>query len=80
MSESNELANIAEQNNLPNNKVQELLSQFGESFNAAKAVAEEAKGISVTDENQKEQITNARTTRLKLKNIRVEVEKNSEGS
>lgn len=75
MADTKELAIVAEQNNLPNTKVQELLSQFGESFQAAKDVAAETKDIVVTAEDQTAEMAAARTARLKLKGIRVDVEK-----
>jgi len=70
----NELAIVAEQSNLSHGKVQELLSQFGDSFNQARALAKESNAIIVTDEKQVELMGRARVARLKLKNIRVEVE------
>jgi hypothetical protein len=75
MTDTKDLAIIAEENNLPNNKVQELLSQFGESFKAANAVIEDSKQINVTNESQLDDMAAARAARLQLKNIRVEVEK-----
>lgn len=72
---TNELAVIAEESQLSNGKVQELLSNFGESFNQAKQLAEGATAIVVTDEKQTKLMGDARAKRLQLKNIRVEVEK-----
>jgi hypothetical protein len=73
MSES-ELQVIAEQNNLSHTKIQELLSQFGDSFAQAQELSKSATGIVVTDEAQTKEMADARSARLKLKNIRVEVE------
>lgn len=75
MTDTKELAVIAKENNLPNNKVQELLSQFGDSFQLAKDAVNDAKDIEVTDESQTEKMAIARTARLKLKNIRIDVER-----
>lgn len=71
---NNDLALIAKESNLPNSKVQELLSNFGESFKQAKAITEKSAELEVTDTSQIKEMQLARTSRLELKNIRVEVE------
>lgn len=71
----NELAVIAKESNLSANKVEQLLSNFGESLKAAKTIAAGAGDIIVTDETQTKLMGDARAKRLELKNIRVEVEK-----
>lgn len=72
--ESKELQLIVKDAGLEENKVQTLLNSFGEYFSNAKATAEKAKGITVTTEDQTEQMAQARKVRLELKDIRVNVE------
>lgn len=72
--EASELIVVAQESGLDENKVQSLLSKFGESFKAAQHIAGEVKSIVVTDENQLEEMKTAREARLELKNIRVAVE------
>jgi len=72
--ETTELATIAKENGLEESKVNGLLSSFGESFQLATTALEWSKTINVTDESQKDLMEKARTGRLKLKNIRIEVE------
>jgi hypothetical protein len=69
-----ELSVVAKDNQLSANKVQELLSNFSQHAVEAQAVIDEAKTITVTGEKQVELMGKARIARLKLKNIRVEVE------
>lgn len=72
---TSELAVVAQESNLPTNKVEELLSNFGDSFKLAKQVSAGATDIVVTEETQTELMGAARSKRLELKNIRIEVEK-----
>jgi hypothetical protein len=74
MNKTLELVKVAEENQLTTDKVQEFSSQFSESFSKARAIAEEAKSILVTDISQTKEMQQARQKRLELKNIRVAVE------
>lgn len=71
---TNELAVIANESGLQPNKIEALLSGFGESYHMAKQIAAEAGKIVVTDETQTELMAKARKERLVLKNVRVSVE------
>lgn len=73
--ENNQLATIASQTGLDTNKVNALMQRFNTSFSEAKEIVQQSKGIVVTDENQSDKMLEARTARLKLKDIRVRVEK-----
>lgn len=75
MNENNELQVIVEESGLAGNKVEELLSHFGADFKEARELANASKGIIVTDENQKKEMFEARTARLKLREVRIRVEK-----
>lgn len=72
--ENTELATIAKQNGLEDSKVNGLLSRFGDSFQTATKAMEWSKTVNVTNENQTDLMKQARTARLKLKDIRVKVE------
>lgn len=72
--EQNELVAVAEDNGLEKTKVEILLSSFGQSYADARKLASGATSIIVTDEDQTTLMREARTKRLALKNIRVEVE------
>lgn len=74
MAEENQLTTIAKESGLEPSKVENLLSKFADSFANAKQIAQESSSIVVTAEDQEEQMGLARTKRLQLKNIRVEVE------
>lgn len=74
-----ELQLVAERSNLSHSKVQELLSNFGDSFKEANNLAVLANEIVITDESQTDKMKQARNARLKLKNIRVEVEHTRKG-
>jgi len=75
MQENNELVVIAKESGLQENKVENLLSKFAGAFKEAKKIVEEVKGIVVTSEDQIEEMSLARESRLKLKDVRVHVEK-----
>lgn len=55
-------------------KIQMLLSQFGQDFQEAKEKANEAKNIVVTSIDQKQEMANAKKKRLELRDIRIRVE------
>lgn len=74
MSETNELAVIAQESGLEESKVNGLLSRFSDNFKSATIALEWSKTIEVTNESQKDLMEKARTGRLKLKAIRLEVE------
>ncbi len=71
----NELVAVAQESGLQQNKIEALLSGFGDSFHKAKEIAAAANGITVTDESQTKEMQQARQARLELKNVRVAVEK-----
>lgn len=71
---NNELQLVVQDSGLPENKVQELMAQFSEDFNAARKVVQESRDIVVTSEDQVEEMQKARAARLTLKTIRVTVE------
>ena len=71
----NELVIIAQKTGLEDNKIQLLLNSFGEQFSKAKQIVNESKSLVVTNKDQKIEMELARSNRLSLKNIRVEVEK-----
>jgi len=72
---TNQIAVVAKESGLQPTKVDELLKSFAGYFGQAKELAEAAKSIVVTDESQTDLMIQARESRLKLKAIRVEVEK-----
>lgn len=69
-----ELVTIAKESGLAETKVEGLLSRFGESFSSTKQALEDAKGITVTKEDDVAGMDKARTARLRLKNIRIATE------
>lgn len=71
---TSELAIIAKESGLEETKVDGLLSKFGDNFTKVTKALEWSKTIQVTDEKQTDLMKQAREGRLKLKNIRVEVE------
>lgn len=73
--EENQLVIVASQTGLAENKVKTLMQRFSSSFAEAKGIVEQAKLITVTDEEQVDKMMEARTARLKLRDIRVAVEK-----
>lgn len=73
--EDNQLVIVASQTGLEENKVKNLMQRFSDSFQEAKSIVQQAKLITVTDETQADKMLEARTARLKLKDIRVSVEK-----
>lgn len=74
MPDNNELQLVVQKEGLEENKVQNLLDTFGDSFAKAKEVAAKARAIKVTSEDQVDEMANARKVRLELKDIRVNVE------
>jgi hypothetical protein len=72
--QNNELQLVVEQTGLEKSKVETVLNSFGKNFQEAKVTVEKAKSISVTSEDQKEEMLEARKIRLQLKDIRVNVE------
>jgi len=73
--EDNQLVIVASQTGLEENKVKNLMQRFSNSFSEAKSIVQQAKSITVTNETQVDKMMEARTARLKLKDIRVGVEK-----
>lgn len=73
--EDNQLVIVASQTGLDTSKVNALMQKFSDSFKEAKSIVQQAKLITVTDETQADKMLEARTSRLKLKEIRVSVEK-----
>lgn len=71
----NQLTVVVKESGLQPNKVDSLLQSFAGYFNQAKQLAEESRDIVVTDESQTDLMAKAREFRLKLKVVRVEVEK-----
>lgn len=74
MSENNELQIVVNDSGLEKNKVQALLENFTGYFNEAKAITDKVKGISVTKEDQKKEMQEARKGRLELREVRIKVE------
>ena len=70
----NELLVVAQQNGLEENQIKELGDQFTPFWDQVKAIEEQAKALTVTDESQVDNMQKARTFRLQLKNNRVAVE------
>ena len=68
------MAVVGKDNGLEPTKVEVLLSNFGQAYANAKELAAGATEIVVTEEGQTELMREARTKRLALKNVRVEVE------
>lgn len=71
----NNLLAVVEENNLSQDFAKSLQASFTPLFDDAKKIAEEAKKIVVTKDDQLEIMQLARSKRLELKNIRVEAEK-----
>lgn len=71
---NNELQLAINQSGLEKNKIDTLLSNFGDYFKKAKVIADKSKSIVVTDEQQSDLMQEARFARLELKNIRCDVE------
>lgn len=76
---TNELTLVVEQTGLEPAKTDILLSKFGVFYEKAKEIAKSSQSIIVTEESQTEEMANARTARLALKEIRVEAEKVRKG-
>jgi colicin import membrane protein len=73
-SANSELITVARESGLEENKVEGLLSSFGESFNKTRAALANAQTVVVTDESQVAEMKKAGELRRNLKSIRVEVE------
>lgn len=76
MNDTNQLQIITNQAGLAEDKSKQLLVSFSDLFNDARQTVKFAKDIVVTDASQVIEMEKARNTRLELKNIRVQVEKN----
>lgn len=74
MEGGNELSAVAQQSGLEPTKVERLLSNFSDSYQNARELSQGAADLVVTEESQTELMKEARTKRLALKNIRVDVE------
>lgn len=72
--EISELTVVAQDNGLEQTKVEVLLSSFGTAYSEAKQLAAGATGLVVTKEDQTDLMQEARTKRIALKSVRVEVE------
>lgn len=72
--DSSALKVVAQENGLEKPKIEILLSNFGKTYSDAREMAAGATELVVTDENQTELIKQARSKRLGLKNIRLDVE------
>jgi colicin import membrane protein len=75
MTDQNQLVQIVEQSNLPKPKVQTLMETFAPAFQEAKQIVTAAREIKVTSADDTDTMQLARTERLKLKDIRVSIEK-----
>lgn len=73
--QDSQLTVIAKENGIEEGKIDALLSNFSTGFQKAKKIVEECKNIEITSEDQTDEMATARESRLKLKNIRVEIEK-----
>jgi len=73
--ENNQLQVILKEQNVAKENADELLKAFGAPFTEAGVILVDYKSIVVTKEDQFDLMADARTKRLALKNIRVEVEK-----
>lgn len=72
--EATELAVVGQDNGLEPTKIEVLLSNFGQAYAKAKELANGATDLVVTEEDQTALMKEARSRRLALKNVRVEVE------
>lgn len=75
MSDKNQLQLIAQESGLEPSETEVLLSKFGGYFAEAKQIAQGAKEIVVTDENDITTMAEAKEKRLNLKRIRVDADK-----
>lgn len=75
MTDQNQIVQVIEQSDLPKPKVQALMEVFAPAFQEARGLVETAKNITVTDEGDIETMQLAREHRLRLKEIRITVEK-----
>jgi hypothetical protein len=71
----NKLQVILTEQNIAKENAEQLLKAFGAPFEEAGAILSDYKTIKVTEEDQFDLMAEARSKRLALKNIRVEVEK-----
>lgn len=65
---------VAKESGLEKTQVETLLSNFGDAYQKAREIAVGANELIVTDESETELMAEARTKRLALKNIRIDVE------
>jgi hypothetical protein len=72
--ETNELTIVAKNSGLEQSKIGVLLAKFGQPFQDAMNIIDQAQGIQVTNENQKDEIEQAGFARKELKRLRCEVE------
>lgn len=75
MIKNNELQAILTEQNVAKENAGQLLAAFGAPFEEAGKILSEYKTIVVTEEDQTDLMADARSKRLALKNIRVDVEK-----
>ena len=74
MAEDNKLIKIAQEQGLEENKIQDLMRNYGKAFAEARALVEGAMDIKVKDENDFEGMEKARERRLALRRVRIGVE------
>jgi len=67
---NNKLILVAQESGLQEDKIQNLMSSFGDAYREARDLVKGAKEIVVEDENQTEEMDQARELRLELKHIR----------
>lgn len=72
---NNKIQTIINQSDLEENKVELLMKSFGGYFETARELAEKSKSIIVTKEDDVAGMNLARETRLKLRSIRVSMDK-----
>lgn len=74
MNKDSDLIKIVEESGLPENKTQELLSSYKDYFSKADKLVEGARSIKVTSIDQVGIMLEARECRLKLREVRLDVE------
>ena len=72
---NDKLVTIAKDTGIERVKAESIWVQFEDFFGAVSECAEKVDGLEITDVSQKKEMKLARSTRLKLKNIRVAAEK-----
>jgi len=75
MVKQNELQIAVEETGLEQTKVETLMNSFGKYFQEAKTIAQEARAIVVTKEDQTELMQQAKEKRLRLRDIRGEADR-----